>query len=1366
MSAVETLLEASRKKLLDLTLRNQLLNYRLSKKGRLVIVDELPDVLYEKLVFDNKHLTFQGVLLPKIKEGEPLPSVEEQAQTLGIQTSLELPLKYEESPSKHTDNVIQTLHYPNDLEKRLSKKRREAKSALLETGANLLFLAVGFLEWKQEEKSYLAPLILIPVTLKKDKFDEKRGVYKYTLSYTGEDLLSNYSLQYKMKNDLGITLPEFDEEQTPEEYFSKVNALSEHHHAILSVKRIIALDFFYFSKLLMYKDLDPNAWKEFAITSHPILQEITGEIAMEVKERPEIDETMTETLPFVLDADKSQREASMQVLNGDNLIIEGPPGTGKSQTIANLISLLLSQGKSVLFVAEKLVALEVVKKRLDAIGLGDFVLELHSNKTNKSEFYAGLKKRIEKELSFDETRLEASQKELEKIRKETQTYLQALHQPIEVISLSAYQILGEVQNRTHEAYETISSIEANLLISHEEAKTIASELKVLLETTKEDRTILESKWLGFYATEAIVLDKEAIVEHFERYRSLLEEVSRFIREDERLIKSRIDFEFIQNAGEARESIENMPSVNLLLSLNHYGNEALETLIKQFSALQEHLAFVERIDTEYLKDLSEIKETARVLRTHREIGFFGKLFNGEYKSYKKKFASFFKITDADSPLSRSEEIEALITSIETCNATLSTLSNMTSQTLLDSLGISTLQIGTLLDFKRLKEEMANLSLIESACRWKKEMNNHGFSEEVIGFFISNEGETYKEKMLSLVKEHFSTRQNIEEIIKKIETFGFLNEETFFEGKNAILTRNDLLSKKLDEQDSLGYWIDVSRPLYTIEKHRITKVLSYAKEMSLLDKLDELFLFAYYRDHAFYLLRENRVLSQFNRPLFEKAIEHFRKKDKAIQSTFADSCAYRLSQITPPKGVNGKVSEKSEMFLLQNETAKQRRHLPIRQSLKRANRSIKALKPCFMMSPLSVSQYLDPAQEPFDVMIMDEASQVFPEDALGAIVRSKQIVVVGDPSQMPPTSFFNSLGEESHEDESIMGDAESILDLLLRIYPQIKRLQWHYRSRHESLINYSNLNFYDGELKIFPSPLPQGSETGIVRHYIDQGYYEKQLNPKEAEVMIEKACKHLRESQESLGLVTMNKKQSELLEELLEERGKEDSVLALRIDEAMESNRLFIKNLESVQGDEADVLFIGTTYGKDRESQKVHQRFGPINQAQGWRRINVLVTRAKKRIELFTSLNSTDIVEDISNKGRTSFRNYLSYVESIGEREKSELDESTNSDVFITSVIRFLRDQGFDAEAKVGVSGFFVDIAVKSEGESAYLLGIECDGENYASSEAMRDRDRLKRSVLENMGWDMYDIWITEWFKHPKEEKERLLKKINEKVARKK
>ncbi|GIW99052.1 MAG: hypothetical protein KatS3mg111_2385 [Pirellulaceae bacterium] len=450
----------------------------------------------------------------------------------------------------------------------------------------------------------------------------------------------------------------------------------------------------------------------------------------------------------------------------------------------------------------------------------------------------------------------------------------------------------------------------------------------------------------------------------------------------------------------------------------------------------------------------------------------------------------------------------------------------------------------------------------------------------------------------------------------------------------------------------------------------------------------------------------------------------------------------------------------MGLIRNEVKKQRRHCRIRDLFIRAGRAVQVLKPCFLMSPLSVSQYIVPDAVEFDLVLIDEASQVKPEDALGTILRARQLVVVGDANQLPPTSFFDRVTDEvDDEEETQFDNAESILEVATKAFQPVRRLRWHYRSQHESLIQFSNHHFYDNDLIVFPSPSRDSGRLGVVYHQIEGGWFKKGENPEEAKRVVEAVITHLRRyPNESLGVGALNLKQSRLIEEILDaECQKHPDVMEAISRRQHLQEPIFIKNLENLQGDERDVICISCTYGPDPTTGRLMNRFGPINGPAGWRRLNVLVTRARQRLELFSSMQPHEINAGPEKpRGVIALRNYLEYALTGGSTGHQFVNEYELRTAFEHTVSRIVEKAGLVPVPRIGVAGFFLDMGVRNpNGNPDFLLGIQYDGPCYRSSKSTRDRDRLQDEVVLSRGWQLHRLWSLDWFMNQAYEEERLL-----------
>jgi len=620
-----------------------------------------------------------------------------------------------------------------------------------------------------------------------------------------------------------------------------------------------------------------------------------------------------------------------------------------------------------------------------------------------------------------------------------------------------------------------------------------------------------------------------------------------------------------------------------------------------------------------------------------------------------------------------------------------------------------------------------------------------------------------KFLKYYRSFFST---------ELSSVGTLIKDEFSEDKELGLS--SVRDRFVECLSTIQYLVKMSDYFNAIERTKSIGIELMAeqidKRMIGSNECESFYRSIFYDSMAREIIKKYPELKQFTRTNYENIIQRFSELDRKIMKRTTERIAYNLSKKNIPRGIGwGLKADYTELHLINHEINKKKRYIPIRQLVKRAGNALQALKPCFMMSPLSVAQYLVPGKINFDIVVMDEASQIRPADALGAIARTNQIVIVGDPNQLPPTSFFERIGVEDYEEEATaVTDAESILDICLSSYKK-RRLRWHYRSEHESLIAFSNSKFYEGDLIVFPSPYGKNNSYGIRYHYIEEAKYYKGRNRKEAEVIANAIAEHINNHpKESLGVATFNKEQSDLIMDILESMQKKQPLFEKTLKTSEQSNEpFFVKNLENVQGDERDVIFISTTYGPDQETGHVFQRFGPITGETGWRRLNVIVTRAKKRVEIFTSMKSTDIkLTPSSKRGVEALKAYLEYAEKgiLADRGEIPTGKEPDSD-FEIAVSRMLKSHSYEVVPQVGVAGFFIDIGVKHPFNSGeYILGIECDGKSYHSAKSIRDRDRLRQDILETKGWKIHRIWSTDWFKNRESESQRLLNILDELIKK--
>lgn len=610
-----------------------------------------------------------------------------------------------------------------------------------------------------------------------------------------------------------------------------------------------------------------------------------------------------------------------------------------------------------------------------------------------------------------------------------------------------------------------------------------------------------------------------------------------------------------------------------------------------------------------------------------------------------------------------------------------------------------------------------------------------------------------------------------LFNKIESYGTIDPRWLFGDESESWTAAvERFERLISFGKLMAQWINHATLIRKADEHGVTLFIENAIRGDFpVSALADVYSHTVVEQHGFKIIRKEDHLSTFSHQVFEASRKDFAKKDRTLLESNRAFVATRAAGRKSPAGNGvGSVKTWTEGALLANEIGKQTRHIPIRQLMLRSSRAIRALKPCLMMSPLSVAQYLDPSLPKFDLVVMDEASQIRPEDALGAVARAKQLVVVGDTKQMPPSDLWQKqIDEDGDEDEDVSAaaDAESVLENALHSFQPVYRLKWHYRSLHEDLIKFSNFHYYDNELVIFPAARAKDGRLGIRFHYLEEGRFQSgaRVNVVEAEVVARAAVEHLKNHPEkSLMVATMNRKQQEAVEDLIESICDGDAIAREAVETARNHDfeKFLVRNLENIQGDQRDVVFISFTYGKDPASGRPMQRFGPINGKSGRRRLNVLFSRAKERIEAFSSLLASDVVGKPGvADGVNDLKNYLKFAQDGILYEEGVNTGRDPDSGFEISVMKVVRSMGLVAVPQVGVASYRVDIGICLPGEEGrYLLGIECDGASYHSSRWARDRDRIREEVLRSRGWDIYRVWSTDWFRQHEDAKERLMDRL--------
>lgn len=1324
-------LEASRKELLDLGMRNTLLNYKIPKVRGLHIVQEKSSSIYEIMVKQNKAMTFLG-----------RPGKDDDEDVLELPALSEPELK-----DAYNDTRLQTNETEQKLQTKILNTYYFAKTSLEEQGVNILYLALGMLNWYEKgntEEARLAPLILVPVVLERSSASER-----FRLRYTGSEIGVNLSLQAKMMVDFNITIPDLpeSEELDIEAYVKNIQERIQHLENWKAEADAIELGFFSFGKFMIYQDLDSANWpQDKKPYNHHILKSLFDggfkDPQPSAGEEHNLDEeTKSNELFHVVDADSSQVLAMLAVHEGRNMVIQGPPGTGKSQTITNIIANAIGNGQKVLFVAEKMAALEVVKRRLDSINLGEACLELHSNKANKRVIHEELKKVLELGKP-SVAHLEDEIQFLNPMIEELNSYCNEINKQINRSGFAAQEVIGHLLKiaRTYGDYRFPKVPIANIAdwdqVKMLEAEQIADQVQARLNAIGQPEKLL------FYGTELNVflpgdevITKDLLVEALTHTQDIIKkgtDVANFVG-----VQNPNNISDFQNLIEWCEVASVSPNLNgvVIKDSAWINNMAdIEELIQTGGRLAElHKEF----DAVFIPEAwdQNVLEVRQDLIAHGHKWY--KFIIGDYKRSIKQLASVLNVSMPSDLATKLKYVDAILEGKRLASS-LETLSHLASQILGSR-------------WQKLRTNWSEVTKIaDYLLSIHRGVQTGKLPSEIISFLEKNESPELSRANKSVLEDALAKQKDA--ILKLLEKMAFNSEELIQKPFPEQITILDKLSAGLPEIHQAVSW-NVLKETIVNKGHAylLQTVIGWEDASQHLKTAIQKTWFDYLIEQA---MLNSQALRKFERTSHEEIIDKFRKLDLLNQHYNRAKVALKHWEGVPKQDGGGQIN------ILRNEFNRKSRHMPIRKLMQEAGLAIQAIKPVIMMSPMSIANFLPPDRIDFDLVIFDEASQVRPVDALGAVLRGKQLIVVGDTKQMPPTSFFDKLNTETEDEENVTADMQSILGMCDGQGAPQRMLRWHYRSRHESLISLSNQEFYENKLVIFPSP---GSKyrMGLAYHCLPDTFYDKgktRTNPKEAEKVADAVIEHaLQYPKLSLGVVAFSTSQMQAIQNALEVKRRRNPDVE-NFFRSHPNEPFFVKNLENVQGDERDVIFISIGYGRI-ENGTVPMSFGPLNNEGGERRLNVLITRAKRRCEVFTNITSEDIKPGPNTKfGIKALKSFLYFAEH-GKFESDSEEVVTKQQPFEEVVAQRLADAGYTVRQKVGSAGFYIDMAVvDTDHPGRYLLGITCDGQSYQVAKSARDRDRLRKEVLQGMGWNMYQVWSTDWFRNPAKELKLLIDTI--------
>lgn len=1313
-------------RLLDLSLRNRLINARDS--GR-----TLP------------------LSVPSIAALEDRLASEERVRILA-QTEGDAAFRAEELAAGR----IYSACTEAETQKRLLTIYRAALSSIEETGANLLHLALGSLVWYESptaEAPRRAPLIMLPVRLIRTATG---AGYAYTIEPSGEPVRPNVTLLEKIHTEFGIDVRGLAELPEDDAGVDVPMILRNFRSAIRDARRweveeSANLGLFSFNKFLMWRDLKENlaALRTNRMVDHLVERPGTDFDTKPFPAADSLDRDLAPGTPLCTrDADSSQIVAICAAAEGRSFVLEGPPGTGKSQTIANMIADALASGKRVLFVAEKLAALSVVRKRLEQDGLGPFCLELHSAKASKKEVLEQLRAALDAKAPAPHADWDKHCRDLGQSRQHLNAYVEELHR-VRPSGETLYQALATLSDLGPRPTVTLPATSI-AEVTQEQLATWRELIAELAERSRPIGTPAEhplngigaSLWdfsLPDRARAAIAQSQTAHADLTASTQSWLASAipgvlpAQISQPDLRAL-SAIAGLFLDSPTPPPALISGSNAPVLRKRLRH----AID-LGRQRDTLRNALGERYQPEFESIDHLSHIAAARSAMDQIALVRYF------RARSIRAKLRAFAK---AQLP-----PLTELIADLERA---------LQAKRLTDELAAMA-DLGAALGprWNNARPEWAALHALAEWCDRFAELTKplHTSPALLAGLteIASDERRTqalaqHSRALVSSLAAWDSSWAVVESVLTTDPLRAFGDP-----APDWLATAGRVLARWQSGLGDLNNWCVYNSARLAAEDAGLTDLTArhasgFIASSDLAPAFEASFAAQWFTEVA----NSVDTIRTFNAERHESQIERFRALDKDAIALTRAVVAEKLAASAPSASV--RAAGQSEIGILRRELEKKTRHLPTRRLIERMPNLLPRLKPCFLMSPLSVAQFLDPAMPGFDIVIFDEASQIPVWDAVGAIARGKEVIVVGDSKQLPPTSFFRTIdtGEDDSEapDEGVE-DMESILKECNASGIPSLRLRWHYRSRHESLIAFSNHHYYQNELMTFPSPSERSPEMGVTfRHTADAVYDRGKsgTNRIEAERVVDEVVRMLRDpaDRDSIGIVTFNQPQQTLIQDLLDAKRRElPEIEPYFTSESQEP--VFVKNLENVQGDERDTILFSVGFGPD-EAGRVSMNFGPLNQDGGERRLNVAVTRARRRLIVFSSLTS-DMIDLRKTRvtGVAHFKRFLDYAERGPQalEEASSHTDTAHADHRFEQALRArLIERGYEVDANVGCAAYRIDLAIRdADNPASYLLGIECDGHHYRAASTARDRDRTRHSVLRGLGWNLHRVWSTQWRINP-------------------
>ena len=1338
------------RELLPMTLRNPLINAGFGKKTFLpVLFGAMEEISTLKKEETYELVPMSGTV--DAKSFEDLANVEYDSK-LDIR-----------------ENRIRVALSEKELATRTKAIHKAAREDLEERGTSTLFLSVGLMKWYDGKDPHFAPILLYPC-------ESTMGVSscRITLHEDATPRL-NPALLEKLARDFKVQMP-FKDEELPKDEAGNVDIpkiLATLNKAIKEAKgwmilKSVAVGVFS-TDIVLWHDIHSN---EEILHESKLTGALIRNTPLDQQEQEEFRLGIpTHTRPMPIVADSSQEfaiEASMKEMS---FCIEGPPGCGKSQVITGIIGLNMAQGKTINFVCEKHEALKVVKSRLDKMNLGEFCVDLHSANTPKATLLEALGKVIElansqqEDDSFDTAAYALKLEEFMELKNNLNLYVEALHAKGHNVDMSVIDLMDAYEAIPKDLGAAVDFDPEELPDAEDMDVATIAKYKDLLERTgdlvaKMDVPLDRHPLRNYTGMDYNHSTKNALATNVRMYRKALDQLD---KESETFANcvgfskptSLVDIKDYYDLACSLRDLDRFPK-------NWRYNETEESLT-EMKLIFKAFAQEEHLEKKLLASFDEsiLDEPVEPLMKTYELAVNGpKLVRSAAMNHLLKVLGKHSRKE---PVGDHRQLRKTLEELQQYRR----LQEQNDRYLDTARAFAARSYGD--DTPAFAEVYARLEECLDLLRGIRELPD-GNGEILLRNYMENEAYP------AVIKRFSECCDTVGNLRSKITKFLKTGPEVL--GDDWIAGEKSHCDKLEPQIEHLSEWTVFNSLCAEMEEAGLQIVEDSYRQGLDPKAVNASFFKSLYCKMICSAIDDSPLLSCFSGAIFSNSIEKLRRADEAIRELTLQDLRKKLidraravlatakeqpGRAFPVMCEDGESADSHDITELIRVIKAKGKGLTMRKIFENYMPMITELTPCLMMSPESVATFCK-MEEIFDLCIYDEASQLTTARAAGSLARAKNAIVCGDSKQMPPSRYFMS---DNYEEENWQNeDLESLLDDFTTLTP-ITGLRWHYRSSHDSLIEFSNHRFYDGKLVSFPST---DRTSHVTYHYVADGAYDSgsgkdNSNIPEAMAVV-KALKEFSRNEAtkdlSYGIVAFNQKQQFAIRKLVDEAATKDPAFSKWLATATEP--LFVKNLESSQGDERDVLFISTTYGPNKTTGKFSLNMGPLNMEGGWRRLNVCITRARERVEVFSSIQPTMIELDRTQaRGVHELRAFLEYAQGKDMEAVSENKMTYNKapTPIAKAIGARLEAEGYKVVYNVGsCSALTVDIGVvHPENESTYLMAILLDGKRYASAKTTRDREIGIPDVLDRMQWNVYRINSVEWFGRKEEVMKDLLKTLN-------